>query len=57
MLAQRLDGVEGVRVIQDQRRRERRVTRQMRDRGKRSGQDRRVRPMLRGGFALVERNG
>ena len=55
MLAQRLDGVPGLRVVEEQRRHERRVLEQSMDHGKRSGRDRRAAPWLKGGFALVER--
>ena len=55
MLAQRLEGVPGFRVVEDHRLRQRRVKRVMWEHGRRTGQDRRVPPMLKGAFALVER--
>lgn len=56
MLAQRLDGVPGLRIVEERRRHERRVRQPDTDHAKRSGTDRRAAPWLKGGFALVERS-
>ena len=54
LLAQRLGDVEGVRIIEERRRRPRRIARELPRVREERRADRRVTPMLRGTFAVCD---